>query len=191
MRHLIRTIVLSRTYQLSAIPNDFNREDTRYFSRTRPRSMTPMQLLDAVCQATEVPEKFEGLPPGSRSIHLPDGEAPSGLPFLNIPVERRAVCECERETEEVPVTTVMSALNSDMIQKKLTQKDNRIGRLLAKKASDDEIMDELFLATLSRLPKETDRKTAVDFIGRAQDKRRAWEDVLWALFNSKEFIFRP
>jgi hypothetical protein len=74
LRHLTRTIMRSRTYQLSAIPNETNKDDSRYFSHATTRLLTAEQLLDALCDVTAVPEKFPGLPAGTRATQLPDGE---------------------------------------------------------------------------------------------------------------------
>src|SRR5207249_6812674 len=74
VKAIIRVILNSRTYQLSAQTNDFNKDDNKYFSHAVTRLLTAEQLLDAICAATDVPEKFPGLPLGTRATQLPDGE---------------------------------------------------------------------------------------------------------------------
>jgi hypothetical protein len=188
-RHLIRVIMNSRTYQLSAQTNDFNKDDSRYFSHAVTRLLTAEQLLDALCAVTEVPEKFPGLPLGTRATQLPDGEI--NHPFLKTfgQPARELACECEREGDS-NLAQALQLINGPTVNEKLRNPGNRIGRLLAKKASDLDILNDLYLSTLSRPPTETDVKVALGHVARAADKRKAWEDVHWALLNAKEFLFR-
>src|SRR5262249_7146671 len=97
VKYLIRTILNSRTYQLSAQTNEFNKDDNKYFSHAVTKLLTAEQLLDAICATTEVPEKFAGLPLGTRAVQLPDGEV--NHPFLKTfgQPARELACECERE----------------------------------------------------------------------------------------------
>ena len=86
-KHAIRTILNSRTYQLSCRKNEFNKDDVKYFSHARTRLLTAEQLLDAICQVTGVEEKYAGLPqrhaghaiaqPRRRQL-LPEGLRPAG-----------------------------------------------------------------------------------------------------------------
>src|SRR4029453_6481858 len=91
--------MVSRTYQLSAVPTPTNKDDTRYFSHAVTKLLTAEQLLDALCDVTAVPEKFAGLPAGARAIQLPDGEV--NHPFLKTfgQPARELACECERESD--------------------------------------------------------------------------------------------
>ena len=73
LRHIIKVIMASRTYQLSAQANDFNKEDVKYFSHAVTKLLTAEQLLDAICFTTGMPEKFTGMPMGTHAIQLPDG----------------------------------------------------------------------------------------------------------------------
>jgi hypothetical protein len=99
VKHLIRTILNSRTYQLSSQPTDGNRDDAKYFSHAVTKLLTAEQLLDALCDVTGLPEKFQGLPLGTRAIQLPDGEV--NHPFLKTfgQPARELACECERESD--------------------------------------------------------------------------------------------
>jgi hypothetical protein len=189
LKHLIRTVMNSRTYQLSAQANDFNKEDTKYFSHAVTRLLTAEQLLDAICTVTEVPEKFTGMPAGTRAVQLPDGDA--NHPFLKTfgQPARELACECERESDS-NLAQALQLINGPTVNDKLRNANNRIGRLLAKKATDAEILNELYLSTLSRLPTAEDVKVSLEHVSKAPDKRKAWEDVHWALLNTKEFLFR-
>src|SRR5205085_11575332 len=99
LRHLVRTIMRSRTYQLSAVPKETNKDDARYFSHATTKLLTAEQLLDALCDVTGVPEKFAGLPAGTRAVQLPDGEV--NHPFLKAfgQPARELACKCERESD--------------------------------------------------------------------------------------------
>jgi Protein of unknown function (DUF1553) len=189
VKHLIRTILNSRTYQLSAQSNDFNKDDNKYFSRAVTKLHTAEQLFDALCQVTEVPEKFAGMPLGTRSVQLPDGEVNN--PFLKTfgQPARELACECERESDS-NLAQALQLINGPTVNEKLRAPNNRVGRLLAKKLPDRELLNDLYLATLSRLPTEEDVKVSLEHVAKSPDKRKAWEDVHWALLNSKEFLFR-
>ena len=189
LKHLIRTIMKSRTYQLSAETNAFNKDDAKYFSHAVTKLLTAEQLLDAISAATEVAEKFPGLPLGTRAVQLPDGEM--NHPFLktfNQPA-RELACECERETDS-NLAQALQLINGPTVNDKLRNPNNRLGRLLGKGASDREVVTELYLATLSRPPTEAEIKLGLEHINKAADKRKKWEDLHWALLNAKEFLFR-
>jgi hypothetical protein len=269
-KHLIRTIMNSRTYQLSAQTNEFNKDDNKYFSHAVTKLLTAEQLFDALCQVTEVPEKFAGHPLGTRSVQLPDGEA--NHPFLKTfgQPARELACECEREGDS-NLAQALQLINGPAVNDRLRNPTNRIGKLIAAKKNDKEIVAELFVVTLSRRPTDTEEKAMLDHVTSAllgaqvasaggkgalveafapdsraaktglkvgdvirkldadaltspdqfygllaaktpgatvtltvtrngedhelkttlaADKRKAWEDVHWALINSKEFLFR-
>ncbi|MCS7046907.1 MAG: DUF1553 domain-containing protein, partial [Gemmataceae bacterium] len=189
VKHLIRTIMNSRTYQLSALTNDFNKDDNKYFSHAVVKLHTAETLFDALCYVTDVPEKFPGYPLGTRSVQLPDGEV--NHPFLKTfgQPARELACECERESDS-NLAQALQLINGPAVNDRLRNPNNRIGKLLAAKKSDPEILNELFMVTLSRLPSADEAKAMLDHVNKAMDKRKAWEDVHWALINSKEFLFR-
>jgi hypothetical protein len=190
----------SRTYQLSAQSNESNKEDGKYFSHAVTKQLPAEALLDAICAATEVPEKFAGLPAGTRAVQLPDGE--NNHVFLKTFGQpgRELACECEREGDS-NLAQALQLINGPTINDKMRAPTNRVGRMLGKKAQDLEILEELYLATLSRAPLEGEVKATLDHLHRAVERgktpaeqevnrRKAWEDVQWALLNSKEFLFR-
>lgn len=189
VKHVIRLIMNSRTYQLSAQSNDFNRDDTKYFSHAVTKLIAAEPLLDAICAATEVPEKFAGLPAGTRAVQLPDGEVNHVFLKTFGQPGRELACECEREGDS-NLAQALQLINGPTINDKMRSTSNRISRLINKKASDAEILEELYLATLSRPPLEGETKAALEHLNKATDRRKAWEDVQWALLNSKEFLFR-
>lgn len=189
LKRLITTIMKSRTYQLSAQPNDFNQDDDKYFSRAITKLLTAEQLLDAICDFTAVPEKFAGLPAGTRAIQLPDGEI--NHPFLKAfgQPARELACECERESDG-NLAQALQLINGPTVNDKVRNPNNRLGQLLAAKKSDEEILTELYFAALARAPLEDEKRIALEHVAKRDDKRKAWEDVMWALINTREFLFR-
>jgi len=189
LKHLIRTIANSRTYQLSSVPNASNREDGKYFSKSITKLLTAETLLDALCDVTGMPEKFAGLPMGTRAIQLPDGEV--NHPFLKAfgQPARELACECERETDS-NLGQALQMINGPTINEKVKFADNRLGKLLAAKTGDIEKIESLWLTALSRRPTEAEKAPALAHIAKATDKRRAWEDLMWALLNMREFLYR-
>jgi len=189
VKKLIRTIMASRTYQLSAQPTETNKDDTKYFSHAVTKLLTAEQLLDALCDVTNVPEKFAGLPAGTRAIQLPDGEV--NHPFLKTfgQPARELACECERESDS-NLAQALQLINGPTINEKIRNPNNRLGKLLAAKKSDAEILTELYLSTVAREPLPSESAAALGHVNKQTDKRKAWEDVLWALLNTREFLFR-
>jgi hypothetical protein len=189
VKHLIRVIMNSRTYQLSARGNEFNKDDTKYFSHAVTKLLTAEQLLDALCTVTEVSEKFTGLPLGTRAVQLPDGDI--NHPFLKTfgQPARELACECERESDS-NLAQALQLINGPTVNEKLRNANNRIGRLLKAKMSDADLLNDLYLSTLSRPPEQNEMKVSLDHVAHAADKRKAWEDIHWALINTKEFLFR-
>lgn len=189
MKRLVRTIMKSRTYQLSAQPNDSNRDDGKYFSHAVTKLLTAEQLLDAICDFTGVPEKFAGLPAGTRAVQLPDGEV--NHPFLKAfgQPARELACECERESDG-NLAQALQLINGPTVNEKVRAAGNRLGQLLAAKKADDEVLTDLYYAALGRAPFADEKKIALDHVAKREDKRKAWEDLVWALINTREFLFR-
>lgn len=189
VKHLIRTIMTSRTYQLSAQTNTFNKDDDKYFSHAVTRLYTAEQLFDALCRVTDVPEAFAGMPPGTRAVQLPDGEY--NVPFLKTfgQPARELACECERESES-NLAQALQLINGPAVNDRLRNANNRLGKLLGQKTAEKDMLEDLYLTTLSRRPTQGEAAAMLGHVQRALDKRKAWEDVLWALINSKEFLFR-
>ena len=189
LKHLVKTIMKSQTYQLSAEPNDLNRDDTKYFSHAVTKLLTAEQLLDALCDVTALPEKYAGLPAGTRAIQLPDGEVNHAFLKTFGQPARELACECERESDG-NLAQALQLINGPTLNEKLRSPTNRIGTLLEAKKSDAEMLEQLYLAALSRRPDAEETKLAQAHLAKATDKRKAWEDVLWALINTREFLFR-
>jgi hypothetical protein len=193
MKHLIRTITSANVYGLTSLPNRWNIRDNDNFSRAYRKRLSAEVLLDAVCDATAVPESFAGMPPGTRAVEVWNNRLPSG--FLDIfgRPERKTVCDCER-TMDTSLAQVLHLMNAPLVNDKIQSPIGRADRLARSELSSSEIVEELYLATLSRLPTTTERKTALTaFSEKASstdksDRRSATEDILWALLNTAEFV---
>lgn len=185
-----RLILNSRVYQLSSRPNRFNEADRRYFSHATVRTLSAEQLLDSSCRATGVPEPLFNLPEGSRAAQVPDGELVH--PFLKDfgQPARAEACECERGTTST-LEQALQLVGGRTLHKKVIAPDNRIGALLKSGVDDATLVDQLFLATLSRHPDPSERSLAVaELTARAHERRRAAEDLLWTLLNHPEFLLQ-
>lgn len=193
LKHLVKTICKSRTYQLSAVPNQFNKHDKQTYARYYPRRLSAEVLYDAVCQVTNSPTSFGGLPQDEhaprRAIMLPD-ESFSTY-FLDVfgRPQRISACECER-IGDANLAQSLHLLNSDEIQGKVARGGGRADLLAQDKRSDSEKVEELFLWAFGRKPTAEDTQNALEHIKKqGQNKKVAYENILWALLNTKEFVF--
>ncbi|MFQ3594041.1 MAG: DUF1553 domain-containing protein, partial [Gemmataceae bacterium] len=187
LRHLMRLILTSRTYQLSSATRPSNETDQRFYSRYYVRRLPAEVLLDAISSATGVPEQFPGYPGGLRAGQLPDPGLKSYFLSLFGRSERVTACACER-SGEVTLPQLLHLQNGESLLQKIRSAEGRLARLIAEKKSDDEILDELFLATVSRLPSPEKRVTLKRQLA-GEDRVEALRDLFWALLNSKEFAF--
>ncbi len=188
LKHLLKTIATSRVYQLSSLTNANNRTDEAFYSHFLTRRQPAEALLDSVCFATQVPEKFEGLPVGTRAIQLPDtGVASAFLDSTGRPA-RTTVCECERVSEP-SLSQVLQLMTGEVINRKIAHPKGRIAELIRAGNSPKNIVEELYLVTLSRYPNLEERKTALGLFTSSKSLQSAGEDLLWALLNTKEFAY--
>jgi hypothetical protein len=187
-KHLIRFIMNSQAYQLSARPTATNEEDDKNYSHVVPRLLTAEQLWDAIAQVTEVPSKFPGLPEGTRAVQIPGVvAAPGFLKTFGRP-DRLLACECERQ-QTTTLGQAFQMITSETIVEKVKESP-RIRHLLEKKATSEQIVIELFLAALSRYPTEREKELITARIDQSANRRQAVEDLLWAVMNTKEFLLR-
>jgi hypothetical protein len=193
LKNLVRAIVKSRTYQLSAVPNEFNQHDKQNYARYYPRRMSAEVLYDAVDLVTDSPAAFGGLPQDRhaprRAVQLPDESFASY--FLDVfgRPQRISACECER-VSEANLAQALHLLNSDEVQGKLARAGGRADALAKDKRPDAEKVDELFLWAFARRPTPEQRELALAHLTKhAANKKMAYENILWALLNTKEFEF--
>jgi len=199
VRYLITLIMTSRTYQLSAQPDDSNKDDEINFSHALPRRLSAEQMLDTHHQVLGVPAKFQGYPAGLRAAQLPGGSpvrrnevkmagSEKFLAMFGKPA-RLLACECERSSETTLGQT-FQLISSPEVNRLLTNKDNRLTRLFESGKPGAEVVDELYWTALSRAPSPLELGDATRLLDEAADKRAALEDLTWALLNAKEFVLR-
>ncbi len=188
--HLLRTIMNSRGYQLASMSTPENQADVQnvHFTRYTIRRLTAEQLADAIDGATGTIEKYPGLPLGTRAIQLPDSGVKSFLLDTFGRPARQITCECERTTQP-NIAQALHLLNGEFLNKKLADAKGRLETLLKAKKEMPEIIEELYLVTMSRVPRPEEIERARHWVGMAPTPREGLQDLLWALLNSREFMF--
>jgi len=189
LKALTRTLLNSRVYQLRSQPNETNATDEQNFSHATWKPMPAEVLLDAICQATDVTEHFNGWPDGQRAIRIWDNRMPSYFFRVFGRPQRVSVCECERGNEP-SIAQALHLMNSPETVHKIRHRDGVARRLAMSNQSSPEIINELYLTTLSRVPTDEEialMQQAID--ESADDRRSAVEDVLWTLLNTREFVY--
>lgn len=190
-RHTLRVILNSQTYQRRSEANDSNADDDRFFSKYTRRLLTAEQLLDAICDVTQLPESFSGLPAGTRATQLPSPDF--GKEFLTIfgQPARTSVCQCER-SDDLNLSQALQIANGSFVHGKLTNGGSRVRRLLKEKRPVEQVVVECYLAAFCRTPTSAESETAVNFINTPGERsmEEKLEDFCWALLNSNEFLFQ-
>jgi len=192
---LVRDICMSRTYQLSSRPNETNARDSRQFSHAYLRRLRADVLSDTIVAVTGVKKDFGGFPEGTRAIdYYPrtsgDTEGPHfGDDFFKTfgRSSRGSICSCE--TKASP--TISQTLNlsvGDTIVPRLAG-GGKLKALIESKPGPDAVLEELFIRTLGRRPSEKETHDLCAMIGPDAKKPEPYEDILWALLNSTDFLF--
>lgn len=186
-RQFVRAIVLSQTYQSGTDITSSNAVDEQNYSRYPLKRMDAEVLLDAVSQATGVPEEFPGMPAGTRAIQVWDSHLPHQfLELFGRPV-RETACECERVTEPT-VSQVLHVLNSPQIESRLRHANGRIAELCRQHADDRQLIEDLYLTCYSRQPTADEQAAALQHLSNAPGRLEGAEDLAWSLMNSLEFL---
>ena len=192
LKHLIRTIMNSAAYQRSSKPNEANKQDERFYSRYIIRRLSAEAMLDAVSQVTGVATDFPGYPAGLRAMQLPDARVNSYFLTIFGKPPRFATCECER-TAEPSVTQALHVINGDTINQKLRAPGGLVDSFLKLGATDETIINHLYLSALSRRPEPAELSRLLGLMndgkGATESRRQAIEDLVWAVLTSKEFMF--
>lgn len=189
IKDLVRTICKSSTYQLTALPNEYNLRDKQNFSRYYPKRLTAEVLYDAFHQITASSQAYNGLPAGTKAVQLPDPSV--GPYFLKVFGQPQAdtACECER-SQEANLAQSLHLLNSSEVQTKISAGEGRAAKLAADQRPVEERIRELYRWVYSREPAPDEVAVAVAHLQKhADNPKLAFEDITWALINTKEFLF--
>jgi uncharacterized protein DUF1553/uncharacterized protein DUF1549 len=189
LRHLMRTIVRSRTYQSSIATDRWNEDDKVNFSHQVARRLSAEQLLDAISQATGSFPKYPGVPAGTRAQQLPDTRVATGgfLDLFGRPA-RESPCECER-TSEVSLSQALNLMNGATVSDAIIDPNGRVARLVKSVPDNQKLVEEIYLATMSRVPTKAEAEAALKHVSGAKDRMEGAQDLMWALLTSPAFLF--
>lgn len=205
LKAVCRMICNSRTYQLSSIPNDYNRDDDQNYARYYPRRLSAEVMLDAMNDVAGARNNFNRQPVGVRAVSLPDDSANVESFFLRVfgRPQMDTACECER-TANADLAQSLHLINSDMIQNVISAPDGRAVNLARAKDQDDRTrVSELYFHAFSRPPTENEIETGLAHLEKKrkqaqadpkqlslnQAEKEAYEDIIWVIINTKEFLF--
>ncbi|HYZ86569.1 MAG TPA: DUF1549 domain-containing protein [Bryobacteraceae bacterium] len=199
IKHLIRTVMNSTTYQLSSEANATNGDDGVFYSKYIIRRLPAEALLDSVSQVLGVPTSFSGYPAGTRAMQLPDVRVDNQ--FLSVfgrPI--RNICDAGERSSAPTITQALHVINGDTVNKKLSDPNGAIALMTKLGLSDQRIIDHVMISALSRYPSEAERTDMLARLAEARNvkgspeyvqqvRRQALEDVVWSLLTGKEFLF--
>ncbi len=192
LKHLMRTIAQSKTYQLSSIPNESNANDRINYSRSQPRPLEAAVLLDAISTATGVAEEFRFHPmaggepaSGARAQQM----LPDMCPSQFMDVYGRSMRKTPGPGSPQPnLSQALHMLAGETYTSKIAKPQGRLAKLLNQNTNDDAVVDDLYLATLTRLPTSQEKTALLAALGAQRGGRKtALENLLWALISSREF----
>ncbi len=192
IRHIERLVLNSRVYQLSSKANETNKLDKNNYARSYVRPMMAEAVVDVLNCALGVSERFgNDVKPGAKAVEV--GATTLQNPSLTYAFRifgrppRTTACDCERAMEPA-LPQKLYLMTDPILLGKFNEQDGRLQSLLRSKKADDEILEEMFLATLSRLPSAQDRESFAEYRRSVPNRREAFTDTLWALINTREFI---
>ena len=192
LRRLERTVLLSNTYQRTAKPNESNRFDKNNYAHAYIRPLMAEQVVDVLNSAIGVDEQFGNEAPAGKKMTEVGASRLNGnvgyvLRIFGRPL-RTTACDCERASE-LALPQTLFRMTDPAVAQKLTAPTNRVAKLARDKSvTDEQVIEELFLAALTRLPTDEEKEKAVEFVKGEKNRVAALQDVLWALINTREFI---
>lgn len=197
-KQILRTILLSRTYQASAQTDANNRDDSKYFSHYVPRMLTAEQLIDALGHVTGRRQKFHGVPESTLATWLPapdlkphDRSKIGDIELLKVfgQPARQSACECERG-DDASLGQALQLINGKFVHQIITDKNNDVRRMLAEGKEPPAVLSELYMRALSRPPTAAESQIHAEYLASQEDIEKAMEDLCWTLLNHNEFLFQ-
>ncbi len=195
IKGLYRLILNSDTYQRSSLPNASNASDVTLFSHFIPVRLNAESLIDAFCEITgvydyymsRVPEPYSYFPDDMTAIRIGDGTVTlSQLELFGRP-SRDVSYENDRNND-VSSRQILYLVNSSQLYSKIAESPS-IAEMLKKHPSLDSYATQIYLSMLSRYPSAGELKVAREYRASTGDDRKTANNLVWALFNSKEFLF--
>jgi len=186
-KQLVRDICNSNAYQRSTGVNESNAGDLRNFSHAGVRRVQAEMLLDCISQLTETKNKFRGLPVGARAIHIADGKTSTYFLSTFGRAKRDTVCSCEVDTQP-SLSQALHLINGPTIEGKIRE-GKIIEKALEAGKTPTQVLDDLTIRCLCRLPTEDERTKLMALIGEAEKPVAELQDAFWAILNSREFLF--
>lgn len=187
LKHLLRTIASSHTYQRTFVTHHWNEDDDVNYSHATPRRLAAEQLYDAIMTATGAPTNLPGVPGGFHASQLPDASA--SVAFLDMfgRAPRESPCECERSSE-VSLAQTLTLINGPTISEAIIHPQGLIARLVNAKAEPKQMVDEIYLSVFNRMPADAERQQGEKYLA-ANGAAEGGQDLMWALINSPAFLF--
>lgn len=193
IRKLEKAVLTSRTYQFGFETTASNRFDKNNFSHAYIRPLMAEQVVDVLNSALGVDEQFAGAdaaPAGTKMVEVGssrlNGNVAYALRIFGRPA-RTSACDCER-TAEPALPQTLFRMTDPTISNKLAAATGRVQQLAKAQTTEDELVEEAFLATLGRFPKADEKAAAVAHVRTARTRLLATTDLVWALINTREFI---
>jgi hypothetical protein len=193
LRKLEKSILQTRAYQLSSKPNNTNVHDKNNFARSYVRPLMAEQVVDVLNTALGVTEQFGNEVPRGYNMtevgasRLTNANLGYVLRIFGRP-PRTTACDCERAMEPALPQTLFRMTDPTLLAKLTSNQGRTIKLARDKKLSDQELVEELFLAALSRFPTDEERSSAMEHLKETKDRQEATTDLMWALINTREFI---
>jgi Protein of unknown function (DUF1553)/Protein of unknown function (DUF1549) len=188
LRHLMRLVLNSRTYQLSSATRPTNEADAKFYSHYYARRLPAEVLHDAIGDAVGVPDRLDGYPYGLRAVQVADPNLNSSFLRMFGRSDRVTACACERGGD-VTLPQLLHLQNNEALQSRITTAAGWVYATLAKEKDDEKVLRELFLRTLAREPKAEERVAVTTMLAAGEKRHDVFADLMWALLNSKDFAF--
>jgi hypothetical protein len=198
LRHLVATVLKSRTYQTASRLNATNRDDELNYAHALVQPLEAEQLYDALTNVIGTRLRFPDQPSGLRAGQLPGvqmkargKQSDMSERFLKAfgKPDRLLSCDCER-TDDTTLVQSFQLITGEFLNTLLTTPDNRIGKLLDAGTTDAAVLEEFYLAALCRFPTETESSAVLRLLASSKERRATWEDIVWSIVNAKEFLLR-
>lgn len=187
-RRLVRDICNSQAYQRSSATNETNAHDNRNYAHAIVRRIPAESLLDCICQVTEAPDKFTGLPIGARAVQIADGRTSNYFLTTFGRAPRATVCDCEASTDP-SLSQALHLLNGSSVSQKVSQGNKVKNWMDAEKLTAEQVIERIFVRCFSRRPTQSEQDELMATIGETENQAAALEDIFWAVLNSREFVF--